>query len=42
MKKVYEAACRTAEESRVAFERADKDLNVTKAQVEKVYCEIIF
>ena len=35
-KKAYDAACKVAEEARIAFEKADKDLNVTKGQVEKV------
>jgi hypothetical protein len=36
VKKHYEVACKAADDARGAFERADKDLNVTKGQVDKV------
>jgi hypothetical protein len=36
VKRNYEIICKAADEARNAFEKADKDLNVTKGQVDKV------
>ena len=36
IKRYYETACKAADDARMSAEKAEKDLHITKGQVEKV------